>query len=498
MGEAKTFLAEALFQRGNELANLQRYSEAIPFYMDAMQQRPDHVQTRNNLAVMYAELRRFSEAIEHYEIAIQIDSNFGDAHYNLANALKELKCFDRAMAHYQEAIRCNPYFVSAYNNQAICAMDRGRMSEAVALFDRALQLSPHMAMAHNGRGLALSHLGRRSEAIHCFQKALALNPELAESHYNHGLGLLLQADFESGWKEYAWRWRLAENPPRFVDRPMWNGESLEGKTILIHAEQGNGDTLQFVRFAECLERLGARVVLLCRKSLHRLLASCRGIHEFVAIEDCTSMPDFDVHCALMDLGQFLVEDLDSIPRSIPYLHVEGSRVEMWRRELSHLAGCKVGICWQGSTGYRWDHLRSIPLSEWAPLGSVPGVQLVSLQKGYGSEQIGRVSFPVHDLTDRLDCGADAFVDTAALMQSLDLVISVDSAIGHLAGAMGIKAWIALPIGPDWRWHVGQDTSPWYPRTELFRQQTYGDWATVMEAIAKELAVVCTSSVLDWV
>jgi len=476
---------ESLFERGNALANLQRYADAIPCYLEVLDFAPTHVRAQNNLGVMFAELKRYPEAIRHYQQAISIQPDYADAHYNLANAFKVNHATTIALDHYQLAILYQPNFASAYNNQAICLMQTGEMHRAIESFETALRLSPHMATAHNGLGLALSHIGRPNDAMICYDRALQLDSELAEAHYNRGLCSLLLGNLCAGWREYEWRWRLPEIAPRQFTEPMWDGGPLEGKTILVHAEQGLGDTIQFVRFARLLEQRGARVLLQCSDKLHGLLRNCQGIHALLP-EGPVRFPPFDVHCPLMSLAKYFVENLQSIPNEVPYLRAEEDRIESWKRELSSHCGLKIGLCWQGSKGYRWDHLRSIALREMEPLSQIANVHLVSLQKGSGSEQVALQNFLVHDFTDRMDNEQHALLDTAAMICCLDLVISVDSAIGHLAGALGAPTWLALSKGPDWRWHLGGDRSPWYPKTRLFRQTVFGDWQSVFQRMATEI------------
>lgn len=492
MNETSSHWFESLFERGNALANLQRYADAIPCYLDVLDFAPTHVRAQNNLGVMFAELKRFPEAIMHYQQAISIQPDYADAHYNLANAFKENHKTTNALDHYRLAIQYQPNFASAYNNQAICLMQTGELHRAIESFEAALRLSPHMATAHNGLGLALAHIGRPNDAMICYDRALQLDSDLAEAHYNRGLCSLLLGDLLAGWRDYEWRWRLPEIIPRQFAEPMWDGGPLEGKTILVHAEQGLGDTIQFVRFARLLEQRGARVLLQCSNKLHGLLRNCRGVHELLP-ERPVSFPPFDVHCPIMSLAKYFVGNLQSIPKEVPYLLAKESRIERWKRELSSHSGMKIGLCWQGSKGYRWDHLRSIALQEMKPISQIANVQLISLQKGLGSEQVAANNFLVHDFTDGMDNEQDALLDTAAMISCLDLVISVDSAIGHLAGTLGAPTWLALSKGPDWRWHLGGDRSPWYPKTRLFRQTDFGDWPSVFQRMATELREVLLKS-----
>ena len=483
---------ENLFQNGNGLAGQSRYAEAANFYREVIRFDPKHFQAQNNLAVMYAELGRVQEAIPFYQQAIAINPVFTDACYNLANAYKALGDLGQAAYHYRSALQLNPNLASAHNNLAICLMQTGELTQAVEHFELALLAQPRLSLAHNGLGLARSHLGQLDEALVCYDRALEIDPGLAEAHYNRALALLLKGDFAQGWDEYEWRWRLPEHRPRSTDIPKWEGQALAGKSILLHTEQGIGDTIQFIRFANRLQDLGGRVLLDCRTSLHSLLRGCPGIDQLVD-SDLGPLPLCDIHCPLMSVAKFLAPDAASIPRDVPYIHPNADIAKHWQQELKRLNGYKIGIAWQGSAGYRWDQFRSVRLSQYEPISRVSGVQLVSLQKGPGSEQLADSPFRVFSLAEHVDNEGNTFADTAALIKHLDLVICVDSAIGHLAGAMGVRTWIALPIGCDWRWYSEPNaTNPWYPATQLFRQCKFGDWEEVflrmMRQLKSELAV----------
>jgi Flp pilus assembly protein TadD len=477
---------QILFRNGNGMASQSRYAEAANYYKEVVRIDPQHFHAQNNLAVMYAELGKIQEAIPLYQLAIAINPIYTDAQYNLANAFKAIGNLDQAAIHYRSALQLNPSLASAHINLAICLMETGNLAKAVEHFELALQIQPHLSLAHNGLGLARSHLGQRHEAMACYDRALQIEPGLAEAHYNRALALLLNGDFAQGWDEYEWRWRLPEHRPRTMNVPKWEGEDLAGKTILLHTEQGIGDTIQFVRFAKRLQGLGSRVLLDCKVSFHSLLRGCPGIDQLVD-SGLEPLPHFDFHCPLMSLAKYLAPNVASIPCSVPYIMPNAVASQHWQQELEKLNGYKIGIAWQGSAGYRWDQFRSVHLSQFEPISRVSGVQLIGLQKGPGSEQLTQSQFHVFNLAEQMDNDGDAFVDTAALIQNLDLVICIDSAIAHLAGAMGVRAWVALPIGCDWRWYSeSNSTSPWYPATQLHRQSKFGDWQELFLRMTKQL------------
>ncbi|HVW36396.1 MAG TPA: hypothetical protein VHB99_03790, partial [Pirellulales bacterium] len=323
-------------------------------------------------------------------------------------------------------------------------------------------------------------------ALASYEQSLKLLPDGVDAHWNRSLVWLLEGDFAQGWPEYEWRWKLKSFSTRATNRPLWDGSSLEGRTVLLDAEQGLGDTLQFIRYAPLVQQRGGRVLAVCQKPLMQILSSCPGIDRLVAQGE--PVPDFDVYTPLLSLPKIFGTTLQTIPAQIPYLHADRYLVEQWGRELASIKAFKVGIAWKGSPKNRMDQQRSIPLAAFEPLARVPGVQLISLQKGQGSEQIKETTgcFAVIDLAQRLDETSGAFMDTAAVMKHLDLVVTCDSSLGHLAGALGARAWIALALSPDWRWLLDREDTPWYPTVRLFRKTSLGDWSDVFGRMAAAL------------
>ena len=311
---------------------------------------------------------------------------------------------------------------------------------------------------------------------------MRLKPDDADAHLNLAYSWFFRGDFQAAWPEYEWRWkRRGFSRPAF-GQPLWDGSNLNGQTILLFAEQGLGDTLQFIRYVPFVRRLGARVLVQCQGPLLRLLATCWGINRLVREGD--SLPPFDVQIPLLSLPRIFRSTLATIPANIPYLCADPDSSVHWRSQLSSLKGFKVGIAWQGNPEHQRDRRRSVGLLTFEPLARVPGVRLVSLQKGPGSEQLRDIEdrLSVLDVADRLG----DFADTAALLSNLDLVITVDTAVAHLAGALGIPVWVVLPLDPDWRWLLDRQDSPWYPSMRLFRQTAWGDWTGVFERVTEAL------------
>ena len=315
-----------------------------------------------------------------------------------------------------------------------------------------------------------------------YERVLQINPGNEAMLWSRSLLRLSQGDFARGWQEFEYRWTQPGFVPRRPDRPRWDGSSLEGKTIFLHAEQGLGDTIQFIRYLPMVKQRGGTVLFECQPALVRLCTDIAGVDQWVA--PGAEVPPFDVQAPLLSLPGIFGTTLANIPAAVPYLRADPDLVEYWSKELTPLQGVKVGIVWQGSPKHKADRYRSVPLKHLESLAEVKGVKLVSLQKGPGTEQLqGR--FPVLDLSERLDL-AGAFLDTAAIMMNLDLVITVDSAIAHLTGALGVPVWVILPLFSDWRRLREREDSPWYPTMRLFRQKRLGDWDEVLERIAAEV------------
>ncbi len=323
---------------------------------------------------------------------------------------------------------------------------------------------------------------RPDEAAKFFEQALALRPDYTDARMGLAVCYLVRGDYERGWPAYEARLHI----PGFLSQPnltRWTGEPLAGRRLLLFAEQGFGDTFHFVRYARPLKERGARVVLAAQPALGPLLTSHPDLDELFILGSAADLPHCDFYLPLQSAPGALRTDASTIPCEVPYLWADPELTGKWRRELAATGGFKIGIAWQGARDFRMDRWRSIPLAQFAPLAGLPGVRLISLQKGFGSEQIATVDFPVLDLSGRLDDVAGAFMDTAAVLRNLDLVVTADTAIAHLAGALGAPVWVALQYSPNWRWLLDREDSPWYPTMRLFRQTTFGEWPDVFERMA---------------
>jgi tetratricopeptide (TPR) repeat protein len=472
---------------GVYLKELGRLTEAVASYQEALKLNPQYADALSNLGIALRDQGRHAEAAEACRQALRLNPRHAEAHGNLGLVLKDQGQLAEAVECYQEALRLNPQFVDALNNLGIALADQGNYAEAAISHRQALQINPHHAEDHANLGLALKAMGQWAEAEACLEEALRLKPDHVNARWNLSALRLLQGDYPKAWPDYESRWMIPGFSARHVDRPRWDGSPLRGRTILLYAEQGLGDTLQFIRYARLVKERAGVVLFECQPALTSLLEGVAGVDQLLAIG--AALPPYDVQVPLLSLPGIFGTSVANIPARVPYVRAAPALVETWRTELEKLGGFKIGVAWQGNPNHQGDRHRSFPLARFEDLARVEGVRLVSLQKGPGTEQLLSLAgrFPILDLNDRLDA-AGAFLDTAAIMVNLDLVITVDSAVAHLAGALGVPVWVVLPFDPDWRWLLDRSDSPWYPTMKLFRQKCMGDWREVFEQIAAEVSV----------
>jgi tetratricopeptide (TPR) repeat protein len=471
---------------GNALKGQGKLDEAAASYREALRIQPNSPDAHHNLGLVLAEQHKHTEAIESYQEAIRLKPDYVDAIAAAAAALVDQKKLDEGIAVAHQALHLQPNCALARWALGVAHMAKDEPLKALSCFEEAARLKPEFVDAHWARGAALMAENRAGEAVAALDAALRLNPDHPNSHFGRGMAYLLLGDLGTGFPEYEWRAKCKEAGPRAIPGPVWDGSPLGGRTVLLHAEQGLGDTIHFVRYASVVKKKGGTVIVECQPALTRLLARTAGIDRLIA--QGSPLPDYDVHASLLSLPSILRTTSATVPADIPYVTADERLVERWRQELDAVPGFRIGISWQGSPEHERDRFRSISLREFAPLAQVERVRLLSLQKGYGSEQlrefVGR--FAVIDWTDRLDEAAGPFMDTAALMKSLDLIITSDTANAHLAGALGVPVWVVLPFNPDWRWQLDREDSPWYPTMRLFRPRVRTGWQDVIQRVASEL------------
>jgi tetratricopeptide (TPR) repeat protein/ADP-heptose:LPS heptosyltransferase len=483
--------AEAHNNLGQSLEALGRPAEALSCYQECLRIRPDLAQAHVNLGGLLIKSRRFAEAEGHTERALNLAPHSADAHFLHGTVLMALERHGDAEVALRQAATLNANSWDIHQKLGDTSWILGHWQAARASYERALVLQPGNALTMGNLGLVLSDLGLLDESLAMFGRSLAIDRNNHEFHRNRALVWLLQGDFARGWPEYEWRFGCVGLPIRPFPRPLWDGSPLGGRTILVHCEQGLGDTLQFLRYVPMVKARGGRVVLVCQPALKRLLTGLPYVDELIVQGD--AIPAFDVHCPLLSLPRIFGTTPDNIPAEVPYLQPDPALTEHWQSRLAAVEGFKIGVAWQGSPKFRKDRERSFPLRRLAPLAELSSVRLVSIQKGPGREQIAdeAASAPLLDLGGELDESTGPFLDTAALMKSLDLVITPDTVVAHLAGALGVPVWVALGHVPHWPWLLDRTDSPWYPSARLFRQPQRGDWDAVFRAMTEALSnMIC--------
>jgi tetratricopeptide (TPR) repeat protein len=500
-----------VFQKKNE------FEKAVSYYLKALELDPALISASYNLGSVLQEKGDLEKAAHYYRAALGLDPAFADAWNTLGSVLQEQGKVDEAISDYLKAIECDPNLMDAYYNLGKVLMEKGQIDEAIGYYRKALQLNPNSAEAHNNLGFSLLEKGRPDEALSHFRKAVSINPEFSQAYYNLALyhqdrnmpdeavlyyekairhrpdyvdahwnmacALLLSGNFERGWKEYEWRWKLKKHRGYRISRPQWDGSDISGRTILLHAEQAFGDTIQFVRYAPLVEQRGAKVIVQAPKELGRLIGNVSGAAQVVA--DGGQLPEFDLHCPLLSLPLVFGTTLHSVPAQVPYIYVDPSLYLKWRERLRcDSSRLKIGLVWTGRINVERERRRSCSLDLFKGLMQFENTTFYSLQKGNGTGQVkpGTKDIKLVDYTKDLD----DFLDTAALAANLDLIISVDTAVAHLAGAIGKPVWTLLPFVPDWRWMLDREDSPWYPTMRLFRQPSPGNWEAAICDVAREL------------
>lgn len=510
---------QAIYLLGLIAYRKSRLDLALVHFRRVIDLRPSMAEAHNSLANGLRSKGLIQEAIAAYQRAVGLKEDFAEAFYNLGTALRETDCVEEAVKAFRKSLALQPESADAANDLGSALRETGQIEEAEAVLRQTVQRWPQFFKAHNNLGNALRMLGQFDEAERAVRAALKLRPDIAEIHINLGnvlrekgdidgavaatrgalrlrpdmadahqnLGshLLLAGRYLEAWPEHEWRWRCQGMTPwrAATLRPQWDGSNLHGRTILLYSDAGLGDAIHCLRYVPLIADRGGRIVVECPEGLHRLVGRLKGVEQIFTEAD--PLPSSDVQCALMSLPGAFGTTLESIPSRFPYLPVDESLAERWRKQLSNYPHPRVGLAWAGNPKNTVDRRRSMRLAMLAPLAEAGKITFHSLQMGEAAKQITQSPQGLEVVDHSRDLGD--FAETAALVQNLDLVISVDTSVAHLAGALGKPIWTMLPYVPDWRWMLNREDSPWYPTMRLFRQTSVGDWPGVVRRIANSLA-----------
>jgi tetratricopeptide (TPR) repeat protein len=475
--------AMALHRRG-------KLTEAERLYRAAVRHEPLRCEAVYFLGVIALQRGRCTEAVRWIDRALKLKPDHAEAWHNRSVALLRLRRLNDALESSDKALAMNPRQAVAWGNRGGILRELGRLDEALASCNRALTIKPDYAEGWNNRGIVLRDMKRLDVALASFEQASSIRPDYADAHVSAAHLRLLAGDFATGWKMHEWRWRHGSllRARRYFPQPLWLGESVvAGKTILLHAEQGFGDTIQFCRYASLLAERGARVVIEAPRPLTALLSTLDGAASVVAQGD--PLPAFDLHCPLLSLPLAFRTGLTDVPARVPYLQAPPERVEGWRPRLAAAGAPRIGLAWSGNPAHTNDRNRSIALDRLAPVFEL-GAGVVSLQKSIRPDERAWLGLRPNCL--HLGDELRDFADTAALVSLLDVVISVDTSVAHLAGALAKPVWVLLPFLPDWRWLLDRDDSPWYPTARLFRQPAIGDWDGAIARLCAALRGLTTA------
>ncbi len=475
--------AELHHSLGLALADTGKSEEAIAAYREALRIEPKYADALNNLGIVLQNTGKSEEAVACYRKALKIRPHSSETYNNLGVALAARELHEDAIMAYRSALQLMPKSAAAYSNLGNAFRQIGLVDDAIAALEQSLQLNPQYAEGHNNKAVALVQAGDPAAAVACYDRALELKPDYPDAYLNRALARLLMGDYERGLEDYEWRWRRPGRAMPKWGRPAWDGEDPVGRTLLLWGEQGLGDTLQYCRYARLLAKRGATPLLCVPELLVRLLRTMPGVAKVESSSD--RLPPFSAHAPLMGMPRlFKMRSLDAAPAPVPYLSADREEAAACRERVRAGADLVVGIVWRGNPKYAGDKIRSAASERFAPLANIAGVRVVSLMKEATDEE--------REAAGAADIGATEWADfaaAAAAFVNLDLVISVDTAAAHLAGALGLPVWIALPSAPDMRWGLKRDDCPWYPTARLFRQERRADFVPVFARIVDELSLL---------
>jgi tetratricopeptide (TPR) repeat protein len=477
--------AESHFHLGVALARVGEKDRAIAAYQRAIELNPDLAEPHANLGVIFRAMGRAREALQAYGRALELNPDCAEVHCNLGVALADLDRMEEAVACYYHALAINPKFANAHYNLANALRKADQHESAIEIYQRAIQCQPDLVQAWSNMGMSFNDLGLNDLALRAYDQAVDLQPEWAEARWNRALTHLLLGNFERGWAEFDCRNQIEPPSSRTFPGQRWNGEDISGKTIVLNWEMGLGDSINFVRYASWVAQRAGRVVLEIQEPLRELCESVVGVDQVISIKRDEPFVHYDVHCSLMRLPQLYRSDPATMPRSVPYLRPSIERIEKWKNRIGRCrSALRVGLVWAGSPEHQNDRQRSLPLATLAPLADAGDIEFFSLQRGAAADQAEHP--PANMRLSNYAAEFENMAATAALIEQLDLVISVDTSVAHLAGAMGKPVWVLLAYVPDWRWMLERAETPWYPTMRLFRQPSIGEWSEPISRVCGEL------------
>ena len=489
--------AQAYFNLSLCYCQTKQEDEAIEILKKLIEIKPDYSKSYRQIGVLLQKNKKYEEAIPYLKKACETNETLQTL-ISLGRSLKKLDRIEESVDYFKKALEQNPTNLLAIlelaNTLNVRCKGKDDLEAALELYKKALEKDPNLNTVRYNIAYTLKRLDRVEEAMPYYQEAVKRNPTYPQARFSLGLAHLVLGDFDNGWPEYEYRWESYKETPKKYDMPIWDGSDLSGKTILVCAEQGLGDTFQFLRYTQILKRLGATIIFETQKPLVSLLSLCDYIDKVIP-RGGSSVPSCDYQVYLLSLPLKFKTTIDTVPDNIPYLQAKPELIEYWRDQLSQDKNFKIGICWQGNRFYRTQALKhavsakSIPLPLLKPLAEIPGVSLYSLQKMSGEDQLKDIDFDIHIFDKDFDDTHGRFMDTAAVIKNLDLVISVDTSICHLSAALGVPVWNMLPKPADWRWLLKTTRTPWYPNMKLFRQKEIGDWEGLIKEVSEELITV---------
>ncbi len=486
----KSDCAPAHFNLGICYVRENQHEKAIKALEQTIKANPQHQKAYQQLVSLLCKQNKHKEAFDYAKKALEFDPNEFEMIYKMGQIYRHMDKFEESIPYFRRAVAVNPKHIHVILDLANMLNMTEQTDEAIQWYKKILEINPKVNEALYNLGFTLKKQGHLTEAMEIYHKLIELKPDYAQPHFSLSLSYLTLGDFENGWKQYEWRWAAYNETPRKLAKPTWQGEDLQGKTIFLYAEQGLGDTFQFIRYAKLLKDRGATVIFEAQKPLKQILSLCPYIDKVITGSD--SIPAYDYQIALMSLPLIFKTTLDTVPAEIPYLYADQNLVQQWKQKLSADTNFKIGICWQGNSQYSTQFLRkavaakSLHVSEFEPLAKLNGISLYSLQKINGTDQIKELNINIRTFDQDFDEKNGRFMDTAAVIKNLDLVITIDTSISHFAASLGVPTWILLPEPADWRWMLKRTDTPWYPNIRLFRQPKVGDWKSTIQDVITAL------------